>query len=193
MNLGLISKLLPRAPMVAVTGLSLVLTFGLISKVASADQNCAGIESDAKRLACYDALYRQEPAERASAVAPAAVVDSNVVDSNPELATEILAANSSVESAANPAQNEQADDAFGRETLDRTEPPASIESVISSIAKQPRGHRVFTLENGQVWREIEESRSRFQEDMTVEVVRTPFGSYLLKAGNFRKTKVRRLN
>ena len=89
--------------------------------------------------------------------------------------------------------SEASDDSFGKEMIEVADPITGIESVIKSITVQPFGERVFRLENGQVWREIEAGRSRFKKNMQVEIVRTAFGTYQLKAGKGRRTKVRRLN
>ena len=179
-----------------------LLALVLLPTAVSANSDCAVIFSDTARLACYDSVYRPSdlvpqteasspeaaptkadaeiqaldstaPAEPATvaAPAPAAVIESSPVPQVTQVPQEIAAAPEPVE------EPEAGDD---------------IESAIVEISKLPRGHLLFTLANGQVWREIEVGRSRFKKDMAVKIVRTPFGARLLKADKGRSTRVRQI-
>jgi len=174
---------------------------GAISTPLVAQTDCQQITADSERLACYDQRYpplnpqesaqlKREPVaedkpatEAAPLPAPEPLIEADVIASDqPAPATvDVVEADISAE------------ERFGRETVEPKKPLNDIQSVIGAMIKQPRGHRQFTLENGQVWREIEVGRSQFRKGMPIEIVRTPFGSYLLKGSNGRRTKVRRVN
>lgn len=144
-----------------------------------ADARCALIAADQARLACYDGLYQSPPA--------------TAIPTEPDDASQPPSRSVAATTAQSAESASQDDDSFGRETIKAPQPVNEIQSTIESITVQPRGHRLFRLHNGQSWREIEVGRSRFKENMPVEVVRTPFGGYLLKAGKGRRTKVRRVD
>ena len=57
-----------------------------------------------------------------------------------------------------------------------------ITARITNIQKLPRGQHELTLDNQQVWQEIEAStRSRYAVGDTITIERTPLGAYRLKA------------
>jgi hypothetical protein len=88
--------------------------------------------------------------------------------------------------------------AFGGEFLQRDEPlepergVSSITASIEQLERRPRGERVFHLDNGQVWTELETGRSQYRQGMNVTVERTPSGSYMMSTDTGRATRVRRM-
>lgn len=85
-----------------------------------------------------------------------------------------------------------------RSTYDRPHRPSSasdnqaIRSSLLRIEERPRGERVFYLESGEVWTEIEPGRARYEAGAEVHINRTLFGSYMLSVEGVRATRVRRL-
>lgn len=100
---------------------------------------------------------------------------------------------------AEPARGE---DAFGLEDVRKhTEdfsPPSAPEEIVSTIAGEFRGWKgrtTFNLENGQVWRQVENGRFVVNmQDPTVVIKRGSFGSYFLSIEGYgTRIKVVRLN
>lgn len=136
---------------------------------------CAGITTDAVRLACFDALARETgQSPDAEAVAPASV--------------ERVASD-----APGQAENE---DAFGAELLGEREAFGldEIESRLIGEFTGWRGNTTFRLENGQVWRQAEAGRLVFRADAPrVTIRRGAFGTYRLSVeGVNRAVRVRRV-
>lgn len=126
---------------------------------------CASIESDAQRLACFDAVYASDsammrPVDDAERHAP-------------------------VELTASP------EDFAGRSV----ERPRSerIESTIVEITTNAHNIDFLTLANGHTWRENEDSRVRFRTGSKVTIEEGMFGSFnLTMEGAPRPVKVKRV-
>lgn len=82
---------------------------------------------------------------------------------------------------------------FGFEN--RPDPTRSdkINAVVNNIVLGPRKKRTFTLDNGQVWREVEVNRLRVKNDQQVFIERGALGSFRLGTQNAtRMTRVKRV-
>ena len=145
-------------------------------------QDCTDIEDDAERLACYDANKEASstipevlaaPAEQQDPPAPA---EASVADPDNRDATTIAA---------------KAPDDFGSaEPFD-----AAREYIEASIVEIATGGNIdyLRLDNGQVWREVEESHLRFKEGRKVTITEGIMGSFDLRMeGNKNVVKVRRI-
>jgi hypothetical protein len=137
------------------------------SSVPAADLgDCAAIERDVERLACYDALARRTTADEPP-IAPA----------------------TASESAA-------AIDAFGSELIesDDIDTPQEIRSRLIGEFAGWRGNTEFRLENGQVWRQAEEGRLVYEADAPLVTIRRgAFNSYRLSVEGVNRTvRVRRI-
>lgn len=144
-------------------------------------QVCTDIEDDAERLACYD-----EKNEASSTIpkvlaapevqqVPLAPAEASVRDPDNRAGTPIAA---------------DAPDDFGR-----TEPFDAareyIEAIIVEIATSGNID-YLRLDNGQVWREVEESHLRFKEGRKVTITDGILGSYDLRMEGIKNiVKVRR--
>ena len=140
-------------------------------------QECADIEDNAERLACYDAQSgkvsesaperQQAPPAPDEQQAPTAAVSSGVV----------VAAEST--------------DAFGRrESVDA--PKQYIEAKILEIITQGTID-YLRLDNGQVWRETKANSLRFREGRGVTITEGILNSYDLKMEGQKKiVKVKRV-
>lgn len=143
-------------------------------------QDCAEIEDNAERLACYDAENRPSPgtADEAGALQPA----DNRSPVPAEPARE-------VETAA-PVAAAVPDDFGKEEPLDTSK--EYIDATIVEVAKSGLVHYLH-LDNGQVWREVEDSTLRFRTGRKVTITEGILGSYDLQMeGQNKIVKVRRV-
>lgn len=119
--------------------------------------SCRTIEADADRLDCFD--------RRATAISTLRAVASDTAPGS----------------------------GFGEEQLEsvqearrdaKAEAPKSFEADVEAITYDALGYAIFTLKNGQVWKQKNEAvgsaRLREGEEMTVRISRRVFGGYRLK-------------
>ena len=152
---------------------------------------CTGIEDDARRLACFDATSRcasiESDAERLACLDRAYVGAGNsparVPYANP-------AASRDSEPVATVTASSP--DEFGK----RNSPDAPREHIEATIVEvRSSGLKIdyLRLDNGQIWREIEDSRIRFRKGRRVTISEGVMNSFDLKMdGANRIVKVRRL-
>jgi len=163
---------------------------GALPNLESAIAWCAGQPDEKARLACYDAVAAQLKAVPASVPAAAAPAPAPVAAVAAPVAPP----------PAKPA-NTVAD--FGSETLTaeaRSEAgqPDQIEEIFSTVKSQtltPDKFLVFTLENGQVWRQVyaETARYRGHEGDRVKIARGFLASFnLTNEKTQQMLKVRRV-
>jgi hypothetical protein len=141
---------------------------------------CADIEDDKARLACYDArdeVAAPAPAEVAQPESTPRGEEKNVAPDSPEKAAAAVASESPEE--------------FGiRDPGDG--PKEYVEGTIVEILKSGQLEYI-RLDNGQVWREVTDSRMRFREGRKVTISEGIMNSYDLKMEGYNKAvKVRRI-
>ena len=141
---------------------------------------CADIEDDDARLACYDVRNQESAPAPAEAVQP---------EAPPETAKEDLAQATEMNAAAVVAAGSPDD--FGvRETSDGHK--EYVEGTIVEILKSGQIEYV-RLDNGQVWREVTDSRMRFKEGRKVTITEGIMNSYDLRMEGYNKVvKVKRV-
>lgn len=150
-------------------------------------QVCTDIADDAERLACYDANkeassiipkvpaapVQQQPAPAEQQVPPA---EASVGDPDDRAGTTVAA---------------PAPDDFGRaEPFD-----ASKEYIEASIVEIATSANIdyLRLDNGQVWREVEDSHLRFKEGRKITITEGILGSFDLRMEGIKNiVKVRRV-
>jgi hypothetical protein len=154
-------------------------------------KQCADIHDDAERLACYDAEHRA--ARHVTEAPPTAPPAPAVVETPPPTEapppTKAPPAKAPPDSeAAVPAE---APAEFGkREVPER--PPEFIEASIEKVV-EAGGLDYLTLDNGQVWREIQDSHLRFRKGGKVTISEGVLNSYDLQLEGYNKiTKVKRV-
>ncbi|MEZ7206097.1 hypothetical protein [Pseudoalteromonas sp. DY56-GL79] len=140
-------------------------------------QACTLIENDFKRLMCYDNVIANKPiTETHSSKAPLS--------------------KDKINTARNEKKAELKEDGFGLEHKVKAV-SEEIEEITAKLVKtttQGRNKMVFTLDNGQVWRQISSETFFANEGDTLIIERASFGSFLMKkAGSNRTTRVKRVN
>ena len=161
------------------TGSALALVFIVTSAVAD-DRGaaCARIESAAERLACYDEAFGVE-AEEAQRSAE-------------ELAAESAAAAATAAVVVAPNSKPDEDDFGFAKEKSETE-GESLTSTIAGLSRDAYKRRIFELENGQVWRQIEYKRVSVDVGEVAVIRHGSFNSYKLYTGNTKRwTRVRRV-
>ncbi len=162
---------------------------------------CAAVDDDARRLSCYDALFRAGAGGRAPAVAASPGPAVTAVPAAAAVPTAAAAANatpapSSAPAAVDPAvefglTGQQIERRKAPETRER--PPESIQARVDQAEQDRYGLWRLTLDNGQVWVQTEAALgARFQSGTVVEIRRGTLGSYVLEMPGRPVIRVRRL-
>lgn len=178
----------------ALRAISLAIAAG-VPAASAATHPCAAVADDAQRLACYDAAF-----ERPSP--PVAVTASKAESPSPARAATPAQAALPTQAAlpAQAAPTATADD-FGltehaKRSLDpdpEKRKPASLTAGVTAVTRGRDTRFVLTLDNGQVWRQIETlSQARVSVGDTVTIREASLGSFLLVTSNRIATRVRRV-
>lgn len=151
----------------------------LAASPTAAFMACAAEKDDARRLACFDAAVVQAKAQPAApagatAAAPAAVAAVPVLTKEERFGLR------------GDLKEEKAKQAPELEELDQ------LRVKVTKVAAKPHGELVLTLDNGQVWYEIQ-ANSGIRVKVGDEVTIKPgaLGSYSVVAPNGRSSKVTR--
>jgi hypothetical protein len=172
---------------------------------------CAGITSDAKRLACYQeaptAVAETQRAARTGYAGPAPKPVPELVPQAVAQPAVAPAAESVVESvpvpgpvtvpepAAEPtvAADDEVFPVRGKPSP-REAAPAQISAAITRVRKNPQGIVYLDLDNGQVWKETTRSKFRYKPGLQVTISEGSLGSTNLRAEGMRTyAKVVRVN
>jgi hypothetical protein len=162
---------------------------------------CRGLPSAEARVLCYDSAVdrsRQKGGPRpATTAAPPPVSPAESAVATSPAAVEPAAAAATGASAANISQEEL----FGQDSdeVQRTVEEATgderIDTLSAQITKlQQSGYDkvAITLDNGQVWQQIETSKLRLRVGDNIEIERAALGSFQLrKEGSKRMMRVSR--
>lgn len=134
--------------------------------------HCTRIHNDSERLACYDKLFRPTGLDEA------AIADAELIaESQSEITSELSAKSSRI-------------DEFGAEQIEF--PPVTfIESRLVGDFNGWNGKTVFTLENGQVWRQVNNNIRDYSppKPLTQPVVmisKGMFGSYNMQVDGVKR-------
>jgi hypothetical protein len=170
--------------------------------------HCAALTDAGPRLACYDALAGSSASNRTAATTPAAssgpayssaAKSTAANSSNPNSGA---AASGTTPSgvAASSVSPGQADMQFGvhngalETKLVNPHREKHMLAVVSAISNRPEGELVVTLDNGQVWTQIEATRYPLKAGDHIEIDVGAMGSYVLwSPANRRATKVTRIS
>ena len=146
---------------------------------------CRDLADDQARLACYDAIVDRNidgkdrrPDSIAGKATAAAPAGPGVTDMN--LSQEDLFGKSSKEVERAVAE------ATDTERID------SLSATVTRLQKYGYEKVLITLDNGQVWKQIDVSSLRLRVGDTVDIERAALGSFMLrKQGNNRRMRVSR--
>lgn len=173
---------------------------------------CASKTNVKARLACYDAIAAQLKAGQVPAAAPLpvpapAAALRPALDPAPVAAAPapVVAAPTPVPAAAPPsaAKPVAPEVQFGSEQMPKEarqatgqiEEAEEIHSALKSFSFTPTGRVIVTLDNGQVWRQIDGDSSKFRakQGEIVTIARAILGSYSMTVGDRNALfKVRRV-
>jgi hypothetical protein len=170
-------------------------------------KHCASLTVASVRLACYDALAGSSasnqvvppaPATSSSATTAGTVATAGAAARAGTAATPATAAPAGT--AASGAPPAPSDIEFGVHNgpleAKRITPQREkrLLAVVSAISNRPRGELVVTLDNGQVWVQIEPANYPLKPGDHVEIDVAALGSYVLwSPSNRRATKVTRIS
>ncbi len=142
---------------------------------------CRQIDDIEKRVTCYDEVvdsrYRSESREAADAIAPPAPAgDREVPDAQSLFGTDDAEARQIVETT------------LEIEQIDR------IEAAVSGVRKSAGDKMIVTLDNGQVWRQLDSKTLYLKTGEVVIIRKASFGSFLLeKKSGSRSIRMKRIS
>jgi hypothetical protein len=167
--------------------LAMLLPLPVLAASTAALEACTKITDGSARLACLDrevaALLAREHAPTAAAVPPAAAtVPAAAAAAAPGALTE------EQKMGLTPGRIQQI------ERPPSAPPPLQTLTVaIKDMSVDANGHQVFTLENGQVWRQVElDTRFSVHVGDSIEISRGASGSYFMSLGKHINTRVSRM-
>ena len=164
-----------------------ILAFALPGATAYADElrdklsTCNDLTDADARLACYDAAVDRSRQSAASGPAPAAPQP---------------AAPAQAEPAKTGAGTLSQEDLFGKsgDEMERTvqeatgsAPIDSLGATISKLQRYSYDKVLITLDNGQVWKQIDGSSLRLRVGDAIEIERASLGSFMLKKQGSKRT------
>jgi hypothetical protein len=166
-------------------------------------RHCTTVSDPTARLACYDALAGG-PAAAASSPASATASPPAASATSAPAATPAPASPSSTPAApAAPGAPKTADSAeFGvrngpLQAMQAKRDPQREQkmlAVVNRVATLPRGEVVLTLDNGQIWVQLQPSNFPVKAGDPIEIDVGALGSYVLwQPANRHATKVTRIN
>jgi len=169
---------------------------GITAGATGTTHECSRIVEDAARLACYDQAFGKAAPEPA-----AAPVSAPAPTPTPTPATVAVAAAAATPASApaKPAVAPTEDFGFKPAEVERKkevvevkpEEPNSISARVTAVETR-QDKFIATLDNGQVWSQIElDTRVRLAAGDTVTLRRAIFGSYLLIGPQGVATRVKR--
>jgi len=139
--------------------------------LTTAVKACGAIRKNSERLACYDARVYPVASGAATAAAPMPT---------PE---EVFGAETSATPA--PAKEDTS-----------TPPPEELSKItarVTAMTTLPRGELQIELDNGQVWRQVEEHELLLRIGDSVTISRAALGTFRLKTASGRVSKVDRVH
>ena len=141
---------------------------------------CAAIQSDAERVACYDAIATGQVKEEAPAAAPEAVPEVAPAAA-PAAVPAAVAVEATTDAATPPTEdtigqpaddlNREAGVPAGSERVDQ------IVATITDLRLYKVDRIMITLDNGQQWRQTSASTKTVDVGDVVEIRKGSFGSY----------------
>ncbi len=176
------------------------LVFMLPVAIASADalhdelRVCRDLADDDARLICYDAALDRSRQSGYSRPAAAAEKPASEAPAEPASAPGTVAASGA---AVNLSQEDlfgKTGDEVGRTVEEATgsKPIDSLSATVTKLQQYSYDKVLITLDNGQLWRQVDASNLRLRSGDAVVIERAALGSFMLKKpGSKRSMRVSR--
>lgn len=165
------------SPMWALLPLA-IFSFPLGATSAESAQQCAGVSDDRARLACYDQIFGK----------PAAAPAETGVAGTSAAATAAAASSPQDDFGLSDTAKRARDPEKAEELI-----PQTVTEKVASVGRRPTGELLVTLDNGQVWAQIETTTmARISAGDTVTIRKAALGSYQLVSPNKVTVRVRRV-
>lgn len=149
---------------------------------------CAAIRNAAERLFCFDSLAAGKESTPPTASSGGAQAAATSASSGTAPAAAARQTRPPV------SQRDNDDSGFGLELANQRSGPQSLTSRYDGTFTGWTGDTVFTLENGQVWKQVETDRLSFSAERPVITIRRGwFGAFYLKVeGANKQIRVKRI-
>lgn len=160
----------------------------LLAESNSAIEACTQLSDDQARLACFDREVAAQKAREGRHSQPSAAAPAHAVAA-PAPAAAAPQLTEEQKMGLTPARIQQLEKPPGA-------PPPLKELTVSvqSISVDGNGHQVFTLDNGQIWRQVELDGSfSVRPGDSVLISRGVSNSYFMSFGKHRNTRVSRVH
>lgn len=175
-------------PMVA-AGCVLSLAAAAESSIDEDLKQCAALQDQGVRLACYDGIVDRmpdvEPPAVADTVAEQAIDEPEAVTATAEevaIAEEVVVAEEAV-----------ADKTGNDERLASLGEPVELQTRVVRCTRDSRRRYYFYFENGQVWKQKSEKRLKYKEcDFNVTITQDFFGYRMVPEGETGKIRIARV-
>jgi len=149
-------------------------------------EKCALIPEDAARLACFDAYTAQVKAQNTESLKETKTYTEKAAQAEEEQRQKDFGL-TSVEKARREAQKEmqeaQSADPESKPAKPKKPMPESLVAYVKTFTRNNRTKRIrITLDNGQVWQEIDANpfHGKVKVGTMVTIIKRPFGGYKIK-------------
>lgn len=153
-------------------------------------ETCTHLSNDHERLACFDREVAAQMAREGhspGSQTPAATATTASTATKPETESPKLTEEQKL--GLSPARIEKLEKPPGA-----APPPSELAVTIQSVARDGRAHQVFTLTNGQIWRQVEvDATFAVHAGDSVVISRAILGSYIMSFGKHLNTRVSRVH
>ena len=155
---------------------------------------CRDLPDDDARLICYDAAVDRSRQDAYSRPAPASEPSPAVTPAGPAAAPAAAAATTATAGLSQEDLFGQTSDEVERTVEEATgdERIDSLSATVTKLREYTYDKMLITLDNGQVWKQIDTSNLRLRVGDTIDIERASLGSFLLrKKGSKRSMRVSR--
>lgn len=150
-------------------------------------ESCTRLSDDHERLACFDREVAAQMAREGHS--PGGQTPAATATAATKPGTESPKLTDEQKLGLSPARIEKLEKPPGA-----APPPSELAVTIQSVALDGRAHQVFTLTNGQIWRQVEvDATFAVHTGDSVVISRAILGSYIMSFGKHLNTRVSRVH